>query len=161
MIAPYDPAEPDLADDALHEDVLDYTPRPKSVALARNRAARLVGEWGHPQLADDTRLLVSELATNALLHGAVRGRLFRVRLVLTACVLRIEVTDARGERLPCQRDGAGAPEATGGRGLLLVGTLSARWGVRLPGVGKTVWCEVALRPAVRAVRDGPDAHSLG
>ncbi|MGY4972665.1 ATP-binding protein [Streptomyces nigrescens] len=89
MIAPH----PNPAEVVLHEDVLDYTPRPKSVALARNRAARLIAEWGHDQLADDTKVLVSELATNALRHAHVRGRLFRVRLTHTDSVLRIAVTD--------------------------------------------------------------------
>lgn len=138
MIAPQEPAE--KTERVLREDVLDYTSRPKSVSLARNRAARLVGEWGKGQLADTTCLLVSELATNAIQHGAVRGRFFRVRITLTGAALRIAVTDARGERLPCE--GAPAPDDTHGRGLLLVRTLSARWGVGVLAVGKTVWCEL-------------------
>ncbi|MFH8556944.1 ATP-binding protein, partial [Streptomyces celluloflavus] len=75
-----------------------------------------------------------------LLHGAVRGRFLRVRITLTESVLRIAVTDARGERLPCE--GVPAWDDTQGRGLLLVRTLSARWGVGVLAVGKTVWCEL-------------------
>ncbi|MFH8589797.1 ATP-binding protein [Streptomyces celluloflavus] len=138
MIAPQEPAE--KTEEVLHEDVLNYTSRPKSVSLARNRAARLIGEWGEVQLAETARLLVSELATNAVLHGAVRGRFLRVRITLTESVLRIAVTDARGERLPCE--GVPASDDTHGRGLLLVRTLSARWGVGVLAVGKTVWCEL-------------------
>ncbi|MFF0625181.1 ATP-binding protein [Streptomyces sp. NPDC004296] len=138
MLAPRNPVEV-----VLQEDTLDYTPRPRSVALARNRAARLTGEWGQIQLVEDVRLLVSELATNALVHGHVRGRLFRVGLTLTDSVLRIAVTDARGERLPCA--GEPAPGAAGGRGLQLVGAVSDRWGVQVRQVGKTVWCELATR----------------
>ncbi|WP_367431129.1 hypothetical protein [Streptomyces celluloflavus] len=63
MIAPQEPAE--KTEEVLHEDVLNYTSRPKGVSLARNRAARLVGEWGQVQLVETARLLVSELATNA------------------------------------------------------------------------------------------------
>ncbi|MFF9507112.1 hypothetical protein [Streptomyces sp. NPDC014727] len=48
--------------------------------------------------------MVSELATNALLHGAIRGRLFRVHLTLTATALRISVSDPRGEDLPVPRE---------------------------------------------------------
>ncbi|MEU9114321.1 ATP-binding protein [Streptomyces sp. NPDC048483] len=135
MFAPHD--RPEVV---LQQDVLDYTPRPKSIALARNRAARLAGDWGCGQLADDTRLLVSELATNAVLHGTVPGRLFRVRLSLTHAVLQIAVTDARGERLPSTDEVT--PSATTGRGLLLVRALSLRWGVHVLDVGKTVWCEL-------------------
>ncbi|MGD3106403.1 ATP-binding protein [Streptomyces sp. YGL11-2] len=138
MLAPHNPAQA-----VLHEDVHTYPPRPESIALARNRAARLAGDWGQCELAEDVRLLVSELVTNALVHGRVRGRHVRVRLTLTAAVLRIAVTDARGERLPSV--GEPGPRVPHGRGLRLVGAFSDRWGVRVLGVGKTVWCELAAR----------------
>ncbi|MFH9420772.1 ATP-binding protein [Streptomyces sp. NPDC017529] len=138
MIAPHDPAEV-----VLHEDLLDYTPFPKAVALARRRAVRLVGEWGHEEIAGDVGVLVSELATNALVHGRVKGRLFRVHLVATGRVVRVAVSDVRGEALPAERDAD--EEDLGGRGLVIVRGLAARWGVRERGVGKTVWCEVEVR----------------
>ncbi|MFJ7195849.1 MULTISPECIES: ATP-binding protein [unclassified Streptomyces] len=131
----------------LREDRLDYTPTARSVSLCRHRAARLVLQWGHPELAGDASLLVSELATNALLHGAIEDRLFRVHLTLTASRLRIAVSDARGERLPGLRE-AGDDECYG-RGLLIVARLADRWGVEPRTVGKTVFAELA-------VRQGPD-----
>ncbi|WP_078843593.1 ATP-binding protein [Streptomyces albus] len=127
---------------ALRVDALDYTLSPRSVGLARRRAARLVGEWGHPGLAGDTALLLSELATNALVHGHVPGRLFRVELSLGRGALRIAVSDARGEALPRPRPAA--LTGTSGRGLLIVRTLASRWGVAHRTVGKTVWCELDL-----------------
>ncbi|MGW0934348.1 ATP-binding protein [Streptomyces sp. NPDC002666] len=126
----------------LHEDRLDYTPTARSVTLARRRSARLVTEWGHPHHAGEAALLVSELATNALLHGSMRGRLFRVHLSLTATTLRIEVSDPRGERPPGLRE-AGADDCYG-RGLLIVAQLADRWGVEPRTVGKTVFAELAL-----------------
>lgn len=86
---------------------------------------------------------MSELATNALLHGCMRGRLFRVRLTLTPAVLRVEVSDPRGERLPGPR----APEADDcyGRGLIVVARLADRWGVEPRTVGKTVFAELTVR----------------
>lgn len=129
-----------MSDPLLHEDRLDYTPVPRSVPLARTRTARLVAEWGHPELAGDTALVVSELMTNALLHGSIRGRLIRVRLTATAAALRVEVSDPRGERVPCPREVTGEDQF--GRGLLLVGALAEEWGVGpREGVGKTVWAE--------------------
>ncbi|MFH9295430.1 ATP-binding protein [Streptomyces sp. NPDC017520] len=127
----------------LREDRVDYTPTAHSVVLSRHRAARLVLQWGHPALAGDTALVVSELATNALLHGAIRGRLFRVHLSLTAHVLRIAVSDPRGERLPSLR----RPDADDcyGRGLLVVAQLADDWGVEPRTVGKTVFAELAVR----------------
>lgn len=124
----------------LREDRLTYASFPRSVSLARRRSTRLVGEWGHPDIAGDVALLVSEMTSNALLHAAVPGRLFRVHLKLTEKALRIEVADARGERLPVRRN-PGDDEQFG-RGLTLVEALAARWGVTPCVVGKTVWAEL-------------------
>ncbi|MFC9424559.1 ATP-binding protein [Streptomyces sp. NPDC056987] len=129
--------------DVLQEDSLDYAPVAGSVSLARHRAGRLVIEWGRPELSWSAALLVSELGTNALLHGCLRDRLFRVRLALGARVLRIEVSDPRGERLPAVR--VAADEECFGRGLLIVEQVAGRWGVAPRAVGKTVWCELWTR----------------
>lgn len=132
-----------MPDPLLHEDRLDYTPVTRSVPLARTRTARLVAEWGYQGLAGDVALVVSELMTNALLHGSIRGRLIRVRLTATAAALRVEVSDPRAERVPCPREVTGDDQF--GRGLLLVGALAERWGVGpREGVGKTVWAEWGL-----------------
>ncbi|MFE7463474.1 ATP-binding protein [Streptomyces sp. NPDC057499] len=126
----------------LREDLLDYVPTAESVSFSRRRAARLVREWGYPGLAGDAAVLVSELATNALVHGAVEGRLFRVRLTLTATALRVAVSDPRGERLPDVREAT--DEECYGRGLLIVKRIADRWGVEPRVVGKTVFAELSL-----------------
>ncbi|MEC4017357.1 ATP-binding protein [Streptomyces sp. H27-D2] len=131
----------------------------KSVTLARRRTARLVAEWGRPDLAGDAALLVSELASNALLHGCLRGRLFRVRIALAATALRIEVSDPRGERRPVAR--TPAADEKFGRGPLIVGALADRWGVEGRTVGETVWAEFAPGP-IRCRVDvlaGPAEHA--
>jgi len=136
-------AEPPTTSESLfHEDSLDYTPLAHSVTLARRRATRLVAEWGHPALAGDVAVVVSELMSNALLHGSLRDRLIRVRISLTAAALRVEVSDPRGERLPCPRPADVTDQF--GRGLLLVAALADRWGVEPRSIGKTVYAEWAL-----------------
>jgi hypothetical protein len=135
MIAPDKPDER-----SLHYDRLDYTPFPKSVTLARRRAHRLLTDWGHPELAADTALLVSELGGNAVLHGCLRDRLFRVELTLTERALRIDVSDPKGEVLPIPRHAS--DDDMFGRGLLIVGEVADRWGVCERAVGKSVWCEL-------------------
>lgn len=130
------------ADPVPHEDRLDYTPVARSVTLARRRAARLVTEWGHPALAGDVALVVSELMSNALLHGSLRDRLIRVRITVTGVTLRVEVSDPRGERLPNPCSVRDTDQF--GRGLLLVATLSHRWGWEPRSVGKTVYAEWVL-----------------
>jgi hypothetical protein len=77
----------------------------------------------------------------------VRGRDARLALTLTPTALRIEVTDARGDRLPVRPQKADA-DGESGRGLLLVTVLADAWGCEPhhPG-GKTVWAECARRDA--------------
>ncbi|MFF4666370.1 ATP-binding protein [Streptomyces sp. NPDC001282] len=144
----------------LREDRLDYAPHPHNVAFSRRRAGRLVAEWGYPELSSDAALLVSELATNALLHGTVPDRLFRVRLALLPGVLRIEVSNACDERPagPGARVGAGDE---GGRGLLIVDRVADRWGAESRVVGKTVFAELDL--AARDVKTsvGPRVGTRG
>ncbi|MEN3583901.1 ATP-binding protein [Streptomyces sp. ZYX-F-203] len=145
----------------LREDRLDYTPVSRSVPSARRRVARLVVDWGAPELAGDIALVVSELMTNALLHGTPSGRLVRVHLSLRdGGVLRLEVGDPRGKRLPRPRP-PGEDSGRFGRGLLLVGALTDRWGWEPRTVGKVVYAEWVPRdrPALPAMRrPGPQAE---
>ncbi|WSW80704.1 ATP-binding protein [Streptomyces sp. NBC_00996] len=78
-----------------------------------------------------------------MLHGRVPGRDFRLTLVLDAGgTLRIEVTDARGDRVPRIQD-PGAECGESGRGLLMVAAYAGRWGVdEAPAHCKTVWAEL-------------------
>ena len=98
-------------------------------ALAREPAA------GDGQIA---RLLVSELATNAVRHG--RGSV-RMRVLTRPDRLRGEVHDGGAGMPAVHRPG---PEAEGGRGMWLVEDLSTDWGViEHRGEGKDVWFEMA------------------
>ncbi|MEV6265013.1 ATP-binding protein [Streptomyces sp. NPDC051784] len=111
-----------------------------SVPLARQFVHRALIDWECEADHDDVLLCVSELATNALIHGVPPGRGFRVRLTCDE-VLRIEVHDSGGGQV--EEHPAPAPCAEYGRGLLLVGALAASWGVGERDPGKTVWCEFA------------------
>nr|WP_308432562.1 ATP-binding protein [Streptomyces echinoruber] len=133
----------------LHQFSVPLSATRRAARLARLLAAEQLGAWGLP--LDPARLIVAELAANAVLHGRVPGRSFRLALTVTVQgVLRIEVTDTRGDVLPVREAGvAGAAES--GYGLLLVEELADRWGVRSgPVPCKTVWAELdpdRLRPA--------------
>lgn len=114
---------------------------------ARTLATAHLRTWQLPPATCDAAAhIVAELAANAAIHGRVPGRDFRLTLTARGGtpVLRIEVTDARGDRLPTtSRPGAGDTES--GRGLLLVTALSSRWGVTSgPIPCKTVWAEIDL-----------------
>ncbi len=95
--------------------------------------------WRVGPACDAAILAVSELVGNAVRHGGP-GQLV-LRLAMTPRRLRLEVTDS-GDGLPGVR--RPTSEEEGGRGLLLVSAVSARWGVRRDPVGKTVWVEIAL-----------------
>lgn len=113
----------------------------RGARLARLLATEQLRSWGLP--LDDARQVIAELASNAVMHGYVPGRDFRILLTVTGDTLRIEVADARGERLPRLLDRSEVYES--GRGLLLVEALATRWGVRHgPFPRKTVWAELAL-----------------
>lgn len=114
----------------------------RSAHDARTAAAEQLRVWGLPY--DATAHIVAELTANAVVHGRVPGRDFRLTLAASASVLRIEVADARGDRLPvAAREADGAAES--GRGLLLVAALADRWGVTSgPAPTKTVWAELDL-----------------
>ncbi|MFJ5776644.1 ATP-binding protein [Streptomyces sp. NPDC093094] len=119
------------------------SPTPRGARLARLLATEQLRSWELP--FETAQHLVAELAANAVTHGRVPGRDFRLTLYVVGGTLRIEVTDTRGDRRP--RAGRAAPDAESGRGLLLVEALADRWGVTEgPRPRKTVWAEVALPP---------------
>jgi hypothetical protein len=96
--------------------------------------------WGRLDLAADAALVVTELATNAVLHGKSR---FTVDLSTLGDILRISVTDGgvalgrtwRVEWEPCIL-------ASSGRGLGMVAELASDWGADRLETGKVVWAEL-------------------
>ena len=118
-----------------------------SVRAAREFALSTLADWGITDRHDDIRLCVSELATNAVLHGVPPGRQYLPRLSLDSNLLKVEVLDS-GDGNPRGRE----PDAEGscGRGLYLVRELADEFGVIDHSLGKTVW-------AVSKVAVGPGA----
>lgn len=127
------------------DSVGDWTlPRePRSVGRAREYARAQLLAWDMEPLVDTTELLVSELVTNALRYG--EGEI-RLRLLLDRTLV-CEVWDS-GLVQPRRRRARDTDE--GGRGLQLVGLLSAAWGSRrTPGArrcGSNCPCPEATRP---------------
>ena len=109
---------------------------PQSVARVRRYAVDACRARGFEGDRDTLALLVSEVVTNALLHGT--GEV-QVRVLGEASRLRVEVSDG-SDVMPVRRDSEA--DAEGGRGLALVDALSARWGADPRAGGKTVWFEL-------------------
>ncbi|MFK4099169.1 ATP-binding protein [Streptomyces sp. NPDC019531] len=115
----------------------------RSVAVARDLTRLTLADWGVTERSDDVLLCVSELATNALLHGVPPNRCFRLDLDLTTDgVLHVEVHDSGPGEI---RTPDTTPESEHGRGLLLVAALADDWGVRERDPGKVVWCDFVIR----------------
>jgi two-component sensor histidine kinase len=94
--------------------------------------------WRGEQLAADIALVVTELATNAVLHA---GSAFCVSLALSGGAIRISVSDT----LPLGANGVDQHlAAVSGHGLGVVAAISTRWGVESVPSGKAVWAELPL-----------------
>ncbi|MCX5360987.1 PAS domain-containing SpoIIE family protein phosphatase/ATP-binding protein [Streptomyces sp. NBC_00124] len=134
------------------DSVGDWTlPRePRSVGRAREYARARLLAWDLEPLVDTTELLVSELVTNALRYG--EGEI-RLRLLLDRTLV-CEVWDS-GLVQPRRRRARDTDE--GGRGLQLVGLLSAAWGSRRTPRGKTVWFELPLPDGETGLADPAEA----
>ena len=110
---------------------------PTSARSARRFVAEMLEAWTLASLSDLATLLVSELMSNVVLHAGTDAV---VRLYRLSARVRVEVSD-RSPRLPVRK--RYSEDATTGRGLDLVDTLSAAWGVEPTSGGKVVWFELA------------------
>ena len=118
---------------------------PLQVSSAREQARKALPGWGLGEHTDVAELIVSELVTNAIVHGA--GQI-EVRLSCAAeCDLWAEVHDDGAGRPVRQRPAA---DEEGGRGLELIdGLIELYGGTRgvvddVDGPGKTVYVAVSL-----------------
>lgn len=115
-----------------------FKPEPDQVLAARNFAVASLEDWG--LINPDVALLVSELATNAVLHARSD---FEVCVAAAPERIRVEVSDCN-TRLPTMV--SVPPDAHSGRGLMLLQALAGSWGVEAhANDGKTIWFEVPTR----------------
>lgn len=130
----------------LHTAVVDdakarFRAGPDAPFAARRFVAGLLGRrpYGDRVAADDAQLVISELATNAVIHA---GTPFSVGVRYDGSCVRISVHDWSSTQ-PVMRDGN--PTAPSGRGLRLIAMVSRAWGVEYGPDGKTVWAELPAR----------------
>ena len=110
------------------------TKGPAAAAEARSQVRAAILSWDVPVDPDVAVLLTSELVTNAIKHEP--GGTVTLAISCSGDEVRVEVHDT-SRRLPVLVD---APvDAEAGRGLMLVVTLSADWGICRTPAGKMVY----------------------
>lgn len=109
---------------------------PDAVPRARRFAVASLSGLFPDELVDDATLIISELVTNAFLHGKPP---VVVRISAREHLVHIEVADD-SRSAPVR----GRPDSNAmtGRGMGLIESLSSRWGVAPEANGKKVWCEI-------------------
>lgn len=113
-----------------------YLPVPASVAAVRHFVGDALARWGLHRLVGDAALVTSELATNAVVHGASP---FRTSVALVDGAVRVAIEDAsaswpqRQQALPNDQDG---------RGMAIVEALADRVGCDRTPAGKVAWAEL-------------------
>ncbi|MFF8606513.1 ATP-binding protein [Streptomyces sp. NPDC015346] len=134
---------------------------PASVPAARRYVADVLSGWGLAgggDTAETVRLIVSELATNAVQHTFGQSPTFTVDVRLEREEqLHIGVTDSHPrwpQRLPA------AVQQDNGRGMVIIRFLAAEAGGRLSVTpteegGKTVWIKLPWPATPPATAEGP------
>jgi len=117
---------------------------------ARRWVVGVCREIGRSDLSDNAELALSEVVTNAILHG---GAPVTVRLRGTKDHPRVEVRDASPEP-PTIGSSEGVADLiddlpTFGRGLSIVAGSSEAWGAEREGEGKLVWFVPTATPPSR------------
>ena len=117
----------------VNREAWQLPPTARSVPQARQHVATTLHRWNLDPLTETTRLLTSELVTNAVLHA-------RTPMTLTVEAVgsgvRVAVTDGSPIPPAMRRHSV---TATTGRGLRLLTQLADSWNVEDSGAGKTVW----------------------
>jgi anti-sigma regulatory factor (Ser/Thr protein kinase) len=138
----------------------------RGVQDARRWVGDLCTEIGRPELSECAQLGVSELVTNALLHGEPP---ITVRMRGTAEHPRVEVRDSSVEAPILPTAPLDKPETDGllltfGRGLSIVARCCDAWGAEIEDDGKVVWfapaAEFADGKGVPGVITGADHARL-
>ncbi len=114
---------------------------PRSAAVVRRELAAYLAEHAErfgPDLLADAACVVTELVGNAISHARpLAGGVIVADWQAYAQGLHIRVTDGGSSQTPQLR--WVGPDSLTGRGLAIVASLSARWGISPSGGGRCVW----------------------
>jgi hypothetical protein len=133
----------------------EFAGRPECLAEARSFTYAVLGRGDGAHIA---ALVADELAGNAIRHTASGrpGGEFVLRLARFGNRCRVRVDDQGGPTTPAVCAATDFEEA--GRGLTIVASLSAQWGVEGDEHARSVWAEITFEeiPAI----SGPDGPAV-
>ncbi len=141
---------------AVHEQWFALASRPgeplavddlKWPARLRWQSRALLTHWELDGLVDRVDRVLTEMVTNALVHGG--GGAIGFRMTLTGGGVKIEVADSSTAPSHLVR---AAPDDEGGRGLFLVHAFSDSWGTRARRRGKWTWAFLATPAGAEGAR---------
>ncbi len=128
-----------------------FPPVPATVAQARTAIDRALGPALPAPVANDLRLIVSELVTNVVRHAALDpGQEMELRGELAKGRVRVEVSDPGTGFEP---EVTPSPDRGSGWGLYILDRLAHRWGV-VRDEPNVVWFELDLDRATETVTPG-------
>jgi anti-sigma regulatory factor (Ser/Thr protein kinase) len=140
--------QPDLQETSAERQIM-LASRPGSVRVAREFTALALRTWRLGAVTDAAVTIVSELVTNAILHGswdandAAEPAVVGLELRRTPHELTFIVTDASAS--PPAHAATPGPCAESGRGLGVVEALADQWGwTSLGAAAKAVWATICL-----------------
>ncbi|MFF3543757.1 SpoIIE family protein phosphatase [Streptomyces platensis] len=139
--------------DPAHVAEWDVPSDPAAVGPVRNACVRQLMDWGLETVAFGAELILSELITNAIRHGAEP---IHVRLLHTRTLI-CEVSDGSSTS-PHIRQAKDTDED--GRGLFLVAQFAEHWGTRYSPRGKTIWAAQVIGPDALPSAEEPSEHLL-
>jgi CheY-like chemotaxis protein/anti-sigma regulatory factor (Ser/Thr protein kinase) len=126
----------------LRSEVVDIEQTSDGAATARKFTTETLARWSATTSPGELELLVSEIVTNAIVHGSPP---ICLRLTHLGDEVLAEVDDGSAGNLRRRRP---EPGEENGRGLRILKMLARRSGVSHGPNGKTVWCTVPVAPMV-------------
>ncbi|MFI6696287.1 ATP-binding protein [Streptomyces sp. NPDC050433] len=120
---------------------LSFDAQPRHVETARRITATVLGEAGvgdHDTIGT-VQLLVSEIVTNAVVHGSANSVSFQITCAADEVLIEVDDHSPGSPEVL-----AAGPDDEGGRGMRLVAHLAREWGRK----GTCTWCAVPVGPAV-------------
>jgi anti-sigma regulatory factor (Ser/Thr protein kinase) len=124
----------------MHDLELTLTATAAAPRAARDAVRAWLADRCTEETADAASLLVTELVTNAVIHGTGPGPSLTIDQVASG-VIHVAVCDS-SRHLPERQEHVPDPEQTGGRGLFLIESFAIAWGWEPLRTGKRVWFEI-------------------